>query len=264
MSYGAILDASIVVLVTLFVIFGTWRGMFKLIFGFVSSVAAIALAAALAGPVTDALPKNAHEKLRGAIEAKIPAMVFDQLDARNVHAVLIDEEGEETIEISHSSGETYASIAEYLKLKKPTFAAVGGFLDKALKAKNIRETLFFGDESRSTLDCVIVAAATRTALVVVAFVALWLVAYVAVRLLMMLVRKAVRTTYVGNFLDRALGFLIGAALGMVIVWGALALVRHLYTYAFIIPVNDVVNSSAIGKFLYDNNIIYKLIGKLMR
>ena len=46
---------------------------------------------------------------------------------------------------------------------------------------------------------------------------------------------------------------------MVIIWGALAVIKLLATYTWIVPVNEVIESSTITKWLFDNNYVYNLL-----
>ena len=76
---------------------------------------------------------------------------------------------------------------------------------------------------------------------------------------MAIIKRIVRTTYVGHFFDKVLGMVIGLLIAMVIIWGTLAVIRLLGTYTWIIPVNEIIEQSTLTKWLYENNFIYNFL-----
>ena len=70
---GLILDVIVIAVAVLLIIFGIWRGFYKLIFGLVSGIAALAIAIVLCSTVTSfAIDKTQiDEKLKVALDEQI-------------------------------------------------------------------------------------------------------------------------------------------------------------------------------------------------
>lgn len=264
---GLIVDVSVAVVVILLIVFGTWRGMYKLIYGLVSGLLAIVLAVLLAGTLTTFIVQKTEleTQLNGAMNEAVLKALPAELEAENVH-INFTEEG---VSVVHSSGETFGTVKDYVAQKGGSFSAFAGMIDSLVTNGSVKEnfattaedgTTTYASPTLADLFCV---AATTYVLLAASFIALWIVGYIVIRLLMFLLKKLVTTTYVGHFLDKLIGFVIGAAIGMLIVWGALAVIRLLGTYTWIIPVNNVINSSTLTKFLYEHNYVYTFLVETM-
>ena len=274
--YGLILDVVVLVVVVLFVIFGIWRGMYKLIYGLISSLAAIVVAVLLASMVTgfvidkttldDLLVKSLDEPIQKAVPA--------QLDASNVTIEVFAQETDGKKYVVKYDGDAYDSLTVYLTEKggslSPVYSFFGKVLegmfsnDTALKMLNPDYTTDTTTESAGSSVNVTLAQAISTVAIVYimlagVFIVLWIVAYIVIRLLMYVVKRIVHGTYIGHFLDKVLGLVIGAGFAMIIVWGILAIIRLLGTYTWIIPVNELIDSSTVTKFLYNNNYLYNFL-----
>ncbi len=268
-TIGLIVDVAVVVILLLLVIFGTWRGLYKLIFGLVSGLLSIVLAIVLVGTVTSfVVDKTELETTLGsAINETVLGAIPADLKAESVH-VQFTEEG---ITVTNDeTGDTYTSISEYVTASGNTsLSAVSSLLDSLMTGETIVNAYSTTDDdgnvttSSPTLADLFCMTATIYLLLVIDFIVLWIVAFIVLRLLMMLLKKIVTRTYVGHFMNKALGFAIGAIIGMVFIWGVLAVIKLLGTYTWIIPVNNVINSSTLTKFLYDNNILYSFLVETM-
>ena len=76
-------------------------------------------------------------------------------------------------------------------------------------------------------------------------------------------KKLVTGTYIGYFINRVLGAILGITISGILVFSFLTVVRHMSTYQIIIPVNNLIKDSTITKFLYNNNFVYNLIAKII-
>ena len=264
---GLILDVIIAVIAVLFIIFGIWRGMYKLIYGLISSLAAIVLAVVLASTVTSFVISRTSldEMLYNALDEKLQAVIPADIDASSVEIKYSwDDEGVMTIEITNGAN-TYETVKEYIDEKGSTYSMVFDLIDidKIINSEStisvVGNTTEETTEFTTTLARVMSAAAIVYILLAIVFVLLWIVLYVVVRLLMFLLKKIVHGTYVGHFLDKLLGMVVGVAFAMIIIWGALAIIRLLGSYTWIIPVNELINASTLTKFLYENNFLYNFL-----
>ena len=265
---GLIVDVSIAVVLVLLIVFGTWRGMYKLIYGLVSGLLAIVLAIVLAGTVTSFIVEKTELEttLNGAVNQTVLGAIPAELDAQNVHVRFTD--GGATV-VRDETGDTYESISAYVAQTGSSLSAVASLLDSIATNESVVSNFSSTDEEGTvtttspTLADLLCIAATTYILLAASFIALWIGGYIVVRLLMFLLKKLITHTYVGHFLNKVLGFVIGAVIGMVLIWGALAVIRLLGTYTWIIPVNNVINSSTLTKFLYENNYLYTFLVETM-
>ena len=70
--------------------------------------------------------------------------------------------------------------------------------------------------------------------------------------------------YVAKNDDKVLGFVAGAAIAMLLIWGVLTVIIALDTAAtpWITPAINLIDSSVLTKFLYNNNYLYIFISKV--
>ena len=265
---GLIVDVSVAVVLILLIIFGTWRGMYKLIYGLVSGLLAIVLAIVFAGTLTTFIVQKTEleTKLNDVMNEAVLNALPAELDAENVH-INFTEDG---VSVVHdTNGDTFSSVSEYVSQNGGSFSAFASVIDSLATNESVKQNFTTTDEdgtettSSPTLADLLCVAVTTYVLLAASFIALWIVGYIVLRLLMFLLKKLVTHTYVGHFLNKLLGFVIGAVIGMVIVWGALAVIRLLGTYTWIIAVNNVINSSTLTKFLYEHNYLYTFLVETM-
>jgi uncharacterized membrane protein required for colicin V production len=258
---GLILDVAVVALFVLFVIFGIWRGMYKMIYGLISSLVAIALAVALASSVTTFVNEktNIDDLLYKALDQPIQKALPDELHASDVEITF---NADKSLTVSYGANE-YDSLAAYLKDTR--FSPLGSTIDKFIGSDTAKAVI---NPSLSTDTPVAVSTTFANVLSTVSivyimlaavFLVLWLIAYIVVRLIMYLIKKIVHGTYVGHFFDKVLGMVLGAGFALVIVWCALAVIRLLGTYTWIIPANELIQSSTVTKWFYENNYLYTYI-----
>lgn len=261
---GLILDVIVAVVVVLLVIFGVWRGMYKLIYGLVSSIAAVVLAVILASTVATALIEKTtlDDTVFDMLDEPIQGMLPEDLNATDVR-ITFRMDG--TMEVS-SGTTTYETIGEYM-LTTP-YGAMGVLIDSLVSTQTASLVLLpEGEDEDVTLETNLANVLSTVAIVYIivigVFILLWILCYVVVRFLMYLLKKLVNKTYIGHFLDKLLGMVIGAALAMVIIWGVLAVIRLLGTYTWIISINEIINSSTLTKILFENNILYNMLVETM-
>ena len=258
---GLILDVIIVVIAILLIIFGIWRGMYKLIFGLVSSLIALVLAVVLASTVTSFVvgKTNVDDMLYEALDESIQGALPEEVDASNVEIVF---NADGTVTITHGV-DVKASISEYLA--DTSLAPLGGLLDSLVMSETSLSVINpdAGTEGAKPVKTTLAGVLSKTAIVyilmAIVFIVLWIVSYIVMRLIMLLIKKIVHTTYIGHFLDKVLGMVIGAVLAMVLIWGSLAVIRLLGTYTFIIPVNEIIETSTLTKLLFENNFLYDIL-----
>ena len=257
---GLILDVIVAVVLVLLIIFGVWRGMYKLIYGLVSSIAAVLIAVILASTVTTALIEktNLDDKVFDMLDEPIQGMLPEDLNAADTQ-ITFRMDG--TMEVSSGTA-TYESIGEYM-LTTP-YGAIGVLIDSLVSTQTASMVLLpEGEDEDLTLETNLANVLSTVAIVyimiIVVFILLWILCYIVVRFLMYLLKKLVNKTYIGHFLDKVLGMIIGAGLALVLVWGVLAVIRLLGTFTWIISINEVINSSTITKILFENNILYNML-----
>ncbi len=247
---GIILDVAIVVLTILLLIFGIWRGMYKLIFGLVSALLAVILAVILVSPVTTLIVDNTE--LDARLAAAIDEPLSGALPNGNVQIEFYDMDGDgEATELGCNMDGQIVPFAK--ALEGTPYAMLSGVLESVV-AKNIDEKA-----EDVTLIGVLSAALVGYIITAIVFVVLLIVFAIVVALIMKLIKTFVTHTYLGHFVDKVLGAVLGLAISAVVVWGALAIIRILGTYEWIIPVNDLIKSSTLTKALYENNFLYNII-----
>ena len=248
---GTILDVILVAVATLLIIFGIWRGMYKLIFGLVSALLVIVLAVVLVSPVSNFLVERTalDDRLVDAIDAPLTESL------PNADAVIayydIDGDGV-AAELGYMlDGELHA-LDEILE--GSNYALLGGMLTGIVSGRIDPD-----DTQGVTFISVLSSVIVGYVLMAIVFVALLIIMFIVVRLVMMLIKKAVTRTYLGHYLNKLVGAILGLVLAMVLIWGSLAIIRLLSTYEWIIPVNAIIESSTLGKLLFDNNVIYSFL-----
>ncbi|MCR4660483.1 MAG: CvpA family protein [Clostridia bacterium] len=273
MNYGIILDIGVVVFALLFIIFGIWRGFYKIIYGLISSLAAVVLAVVLASTVAGFIMQKTtlDDHLYNALDTKLTAALPAPLHASDVviRYTYNEEEMAYTMSVAYEANE-YESISSYLETTEASQvyklagklvdgllnnATVKGAIERMAKEPNAGEEATY----QTTFANVIVIMTTALIMIAGVFIALWIILYIIIRLIMMLVKKIVNHTYIGHFVDKLLGFVLGAGIALAIIWGVLAIFRMLTTYTFIIPVNELIESSTLTKLLYNNNYLYTLM-----
>lgn len=257
---GLILDVVVAVVAVLLIIFGIWRGMYKLIFGLVSGIAAIVIAIMLSSTVTSAIIEKTKldDLVFEALDEKIQEALPEEMHAKEV-TIVFYKDG--TMSVSYGTKDM-TSISEYLS--ETPYGMVGSLIDSLVSNETANKLLLPTDEAEdakneTTLANVLSTVAIVYIMLAAVFILLWILSYIIVRFVMYLIKKLVNKTYIGHFIDKLLGMVIGAALALVLVWGVLAVIRLLGTYTWIISINEVINSSTITKMLFENNVLYDML-----
>lgn len=248
---GILLDVIVVVVAVLLLIFGLWRGMYKMIFGLVSSLLALILTIVLLSTVTGFVVDKTtlDERLSDAIDKPL----LEAIPNGDVEINFYDLDGNGVAdELGFMADGTPQPFSELLK--GSNFALFSGVIEGVISGHIEKDSpvgVRFADVLSSTLVGYIIMA--------IVFVALLIIFAILVRILMSLIKKLVTRTYLGHFVDKLFGAVLGLVVAMVIIWGSLAVIRLLGTYEWIIPVNNVIEDSTITKFLFNNNIIYNFL-----
>lgn len=247
---GLILDIAVVVITVLLLIFGAWRGMYKMLFGLISALLAIVLAVALMNPVSTFVVEKTtlDERLVSALDTPMA----ESLPNGDQVLQLIDTDGDGINDALGYmiDGEQYA-FADLLT--DTPYAMLSGVIEGAI-SDQVTE-----DSSEVTFRAALSAALTAYIVAAIVFVVLLIVFSILVSLIMKLIKKFVTHTFLGHFLDKLLGAVLGLVLAAVIIFGVLAIIKVLGTYEWIIPVNELIESSTLTKLLYDNNFVYTVL-----
>jgi len=251
---GIILDIILVVIVVLLLIFGIWRGMYKLIFGLVSALLAVVLTVVLMSTVTNVIVEKTtlDERLVAVLDEPLGNAVpngdvtISYLDTND------DGEGD-TLGYVDAEGNQHP-LADLFA--GTPYALFGGVVASVVSTQvEMGQEVVFKDALTATVVGYILSA--------IVFIALLIVFTLLVKLLMYLLKKFVTHTYLGHFLDKLLGAVLGLAIAAIIIWGSLAIIRLLGTYEWIIPVNELISTSTLTKFLFEQNYLYTFLVSTM-
>ncbi len=247
---GIILDVAVVVITVLLLIFGIWRGMYKLIFGLVSALLAIVLTVICVSPVSTLIVDKTtlDERLSSAIDKPLSTA----LPNGDVVIQLLDLDGDgnatELGFVVEGEQHPFSDL-----LAGTPYSMLSSVVESAVKGRVTEES------SEVTFRAALSASLTAYIIMAIVFIALLIVLSILVALIMKLIKKFVTHTYLGHFIDKLLGAVLGLAIAAVIIFGALAIIRTLGTYEWIIPVNNLIESSTLTKILYNNNFLYTFI-----
>ena len=247
---GIILDIAVVVITVLLLIFGIWRGMYKLIFGLVSALLAIVLAVICVSPVSTFIVDKTtlDERLSSAIDKPLSTA----LPNGDVVIQLLDLDGDgNASELGFVMDGEQHPFADLLE--GTPYSMLSSVVESAVKGRVTEES------SEVTFRAALVASITAYIIMAIVFILLLIIFSILVALIMKLIKKFVTHTYLGHFIDKLLGAVLGLAIAAVIIFGALAIIRMLGTYEWIIPVNNLIESSTLTKILYNNNYLYTFI-----
>lgn len=246
---GLVLDIVVIVIVLLLLIFGIWRGMYKIVFGIVSSLLAIVLTIVLASSVTTIVADRTRldtiltEAIDGPISTKLPnaTVIIEYYD--------INEDG-----IVNELGYITDGVVKPMStLLEGTPYSVLSSTVESLVRKNL--------ESGDSIAFVTVLSASLVGYIMLAMVSvvLLIIFTILTKILMYILKKFVVATYFGNFVNKLVGAMLGLVIAVVIIWGSLAVIRLLGTYQWIIPVNTLIESSTLTKWLFNNNYLYNFL-----
>lgn len=246
---GIILDLIVAVLVIMLLLFGIWRGAYKLIFGLVSSLLAIVLTVILVSSVTQLIVANTT--IDDRIQTSIDTGIRSKIPNANVSIRLYDLNNDG---VKDELGyEINGEVKAFETLLDGTpYSIFGGTVESMIKGT------IEGDEE-VVFATVLVATLVGYIMLAITFVVLLIVFEIVTKAIMHILRKFITKTYFGHFVDKLLGGVLGLAIAAVFVLGSLAVIKFLGTYAFIIPVNKLIEESTIVKWLFNNNYLYNLL-----
>jgi len=246
---GLILDIVVVVVVLLLLIFGIWRGMYKIVFGLVSSLLAIILTVVLASSVTTIVIERTQldERLTIALDAPLSSKLPNA-----------------SVVIQYYDINADGSVNELGYIHEGTVHPVGDLLSGtpySILSSTVESILTKNIDQGETMAFVSVLSAALVAYIMLGAVSivLLIIFTILTKLLMYLLKKFVVATYFGNFVNKLVGAILGLAISAVIIWGSLAIIRVLSTYQWIIPVNQIIESSTLTKWLFNNNYLYNFL-----
>lgn len=248
-----ILDIVVIALTVLLLLFGIWRGMYKMLNGLISSIIALVLAIMLTPMLVTFVIDNT------LLDDKLVDVVAQQLDKHvpNSQQIVafydIDGNPETPNELGFNPGtgvQPFDEIFEGSKL---------AFLSKPIKSLVTKQVEEYGE---APFLKALVAVITAYALSAAAFLVLMILFFILVKILFALLKKVVTATYIGYYVNKVVGGILGLVIAGALVFGFLTLVRLLSNYSFIIPVNNMIEDSTITKLLAENNFVYGLLGDI--
>ncbi len=256
---GLLLDVAVVVLAILLVMFGIWRGFYKLIFGLVTSVLALVLTIVLTGTVSTIIMEKTPIDERIAISLDEPLSKY--IPNPNIEISFYDIDGDgEASELGFMLEEEIFAFEKALDGSYFKFVAgpLENIIRERLELRNEDDSYVY--ESVVLLQGVSATLVSYIMLVVVGIV-LFIVLTILVKLIMSLVKKLVTKSYLGYFIDKLFGGVLGIGIAGLVVFGALTIIQLLGTYEWIIPVNKLIAESTLTKLLLENNFLYALLNE---
>lgn len=251
---GLLLDLIVVILTVLLVLFGVWRGMYKLIFGLISSVLALVLTIVLANSVTTFVVDKTtiDDRIGTALDTSLAKYIPN--GNMQISYYDIDGDGNAT-ELGYEFEGKVNPFSNVMSGSKLSF--LSNTLESVVKARLDAKDAN-GNQINTSVVLIEAVSATLVGYIMLAIVAvvLFILLVIVIKLLMSLLKKLVTKTYLGYFMDKLLGGVVGLAIAALIVFGALTVIKLLGTYEWIIPVNALIESSTLTKVLYNNNFLY--------
>lgn len=214
----------IFVLVSAFIAFK--KGFVKTFFGFVSTFVAIALAFALCNTGVKIIKNNT---------------TIDEWLENTLTVALNPSNSEENIE---SNDENIESENQY---------------EDTLKAlpENIKN--FVGlEEYKENAKGVLIENAKETILKVLSWIIIYLLARIILSIICVVFNGIMSIPFLKQ-INNLTGLILGAILGIFRIYIVLAILSFLITVMPITPVVDLIKSSMIIKFMYENNLLVSLI-----
>lgn len=245
-----ILDIVIIALTVLLLLFGIWRGMYKMLYGFIASVAALVLAVILTSTVVTFTVDNTllDEKLVDLVAQPLSKFIPN---AQQVVAFYdLDSNPDTPEELGFDPGSGVKPYAELFEGSKLSFLAP---LVKPIVEKHVLAN------GGTPFIRALVAVVTAYVLSAAAFIILWILLFIVIRIIFLILKKVVTATYIGYYLNKLVGGLLGAVISAALVFGFLTIIKLLGNYEQVIPINQMVERSTVAKFLGNNNFLYDFI-----
>lgn len=225
-------DIAILGIILLFAIVGLIKGFMKTLLSFAGTVLAIVLAYFLTKPVVTALAGS-----------NIESFVSEK-----VLSVLSGIGGMMTTEIP-----SYEVLVELLSASVPVYVAES-------LANSISE--YIGTAADQTLAELLTPGLTNIVLNIIVFIILF-IAFMIVFAILKSVAKAFKSIKIIDFIDKVLGFALGAILGVAFVYFVLLIFTFLTGMEGITPIIDAINTSKIGSIMYNQNLLLIIFNQLV-
>lgn len=237
----------VLILLTLVIVgFNMWRGhregLIHIILSLCSTLIAILVAAMLAGPINTYLEENTG--------------IYDAIEKQTDKFIGKTEAEEHPVELQTSvNGDANA----FRNAAKKVMESVG-------VPENIQDTLLNIDVTQlakdgvSTAKDLVVKGVSRAVGVAIVFVLLFLIMKVVLAILIRTMDIINRLPLIGD-INQFAGMIVGAVYGLVIVWIALIVVTMFSNMELAQLVLSGINGNPVAEFIYNNNIIMKLITK---
>lgn len=225
-------DIAILGIILLFAIVGLLKGFMKTLLSFAGAVLAIILSYFLTKPVVAALAGS-----------NIESFVSEK-----VLSVLSGIGGMMTTEIP-----SYEVLVEQLSASVPVYVAES-------LANSISE--YIGTAADQTLAELLTPGLTNILLNIIVFIVLF-IAFMIVFAILKSIAKAFKSIKLIDFIDKVLGFALGAVLGVAFVYFVLLIFTFLTGMEGITPIIDSINASKIGSVMYNQNLIVIIFKQLV-
>lgn len=245
-----ILDVVIITVPILLLLFGIWRGMYKLVYGLISSIVALVLAIMLTSNVVTFTIDNTQldEKLNEVISKPLDSYVPNA--KKTVAFYDLDNNPDTPDELGFDSGSGIEPFENILKDSKIRFLSAP---IKTIVTRQVEK------EGESTFLNAMVAYIMAYVFSAVAFIILWILFFILMKVLFAALKKVVSSTYLGYYLDKIVGGLLGLVISGVLIFGFLTIVKLMGNYPVIISVNNMIDDSTVTKILAENNFVYGFI-----
>ncbi len=246
----SIIDVVVVTLTFLLLLFGIWRGMYKIVYGLISSIIALVIAISLTTPVVVFTIDNTQ------VDEKLTELIAKPIDKHvpNSNQIIdfydLDNDPNTPDELGFNPGTGVKPFDDLLKDSKLRF--MSGTL-KSIAQKQVEK-----DGATPFLHA-IVTYILAYILMGIAFLLLWLLSFLIIKLIFAIIRKAVTTTYIGYYINKIIGGILGLVISAVLIFGFLTIVRLMGNYPVILKINATINDSTVTRLLSNNNFVYNFV-----
>lgn len=236
----------LLIIATLVIVgFNMWRGHSKglvhIVLSLGSTLAAVIIAAMLAGPVNDYIADNTG--IYTAIE-KQTGKLLDKEEGDNKHALQTPVSGDENA-FKNSARQVMNSLGVPVSVQDTLLG-----VDIAELAK---------DGVRTAQDLVI-KAVTKCVGVAIIFILLFVIMKIVLAIVIRAMDLLNKLPIIGD-INQFAGMIAGAVYGIVIVWLALVVVNMFANMEWAQTVLNGVNGNPVAEFIYNSNIILNMITK---
>ena len=230
-----VLDIIVLVIIGLLAIIGAGKGFVNMVLGFLSTVLAIIVASLLAGEVG---------KMFYGFSFAGPT--WGESIADGFRSALSSQEG--LLTTVPEGGYTTQNVVAILET-----AGIPMIIGNLIAPAICEALVGLGEVALVDAIAPVLANIVLTAL---AFVLLYVITWAIVRAIARAVNKAMNEFSLVKSADALLGLILGAIKGVVIVWVALTLCSIV---TFIPWINELIQSTAIVKWLSDHNLVAFLV-----